>query len=72
MSLILNLITRTPITQKSVPSIPSCCLNLQCVCPKSETANIPHDMWKQIQMHMCLGKRAGAHTLWSKGTAKRD
>eukprot|EP00983_Pelagomonas_calceolata_P003429 111895-Pelagomonas_calceolata.AAC.1 len=46
MSLISNFITRTVIAQKSVPSIPSCCLHLQCVYPKSETANIRHDMWR--------------------------
>eukprot|EP00983_Pelagomonas_calceolata_P082546 1155957-Pelagomonas_calceolata.AAC.7 len=27
-------------------------LLLQCVCPKSKTANIPHDMLRQIQMHV--------------------
>eukprot|EP00983_Pelagomonas_calceolata_P035457 1108846-Pelagomonas_calceolata.AAC.1 len=62
MSLILNFITRTAITQKNAPSIPSRCLHLQCVCPKSKTADIPHDMLRQIKC-MCLGKRAGARTL---------
>eukprot|EP00983_Pelagomonas_calceolata_P064327 1148078-Pelagomonas_calceolata.AAC.1 len=36
MGLILDFTTRTAITQKSVPSIPSRNLHLQCVCPKSK------------------------------------